>query len=133
MSLGVEHYDDKILEVAGRAHRQEEIYAAFEAARKADFPQINIDLIAGMLGETEENWRESVEKTVALQPDSVTIYQMELPFNTTISGDLLHKTGQFKDPVASWPTKRRWTQQAFEALVQPTTHVQMVVRVKRKE
>ena len=42
-----------------------------------------------MLGETEENWHECVQKTIALAPDSVTIYQMELPFNTTISRDLL--------------------------------------------
>ena len=63
-----------------------------------------------MLGETEENWRDCVEKTLALQPDSVTIYQMELPFNTTISGDLLKGTGQFTQPVADWSTKRRWVQ-----------------------
>jgi oxygen-independent coproporphyrinogen-3 oxidase len=43
-----------------------------------------------------------------LQPDSVTIYQMELPFNTTISRDLLKGTGQFAQTVATWPTKRRW-------------------------
>ena len=33
-----------------------------------DFPQINIDLIAGMLGETDENWRACVEKTLELEP-----------------------------------------------------------------
>jgi oxygen-independent coproporphyrinogen-3 oxidase len=76
-----------------------------------------------MLGETEENWLSCVEKTVALQPDSVTIYQMELPYNTTISGDLLKKTGQFKEPVAGWSTKRRWAQQAFEALEAAGYHV----------
>ena len=123
LSLGVENFSDRILELNGRAHRSPEIFTAYNQARALGFPQINIDLIAGMLGETEENWRESVEKTVALQPDSVTIYQMELPFNTTISGDLLHKTGQFKDPVASWPTKRRWTQQAFEALEAAGYHI----------
>ena len=116
LSLGVENFDDRVLELNGRAHRSPEILRAYEQARALDFPQINIDLIAGMLGETDENWRTSVEKTVALQPDSVTIYQMELPFNTTISGDLLNKTGQFKDSVADWSTKRRWAQQAFEAL-----------------
>jgi oxygen-independent coproporphyrinogen-3 oxidase len=123
LSLGVENFSDEILELNGRAHRSPEIFTAYEQARALGFPQINIDLIAGMLGETEENWLSCVEKTVALQPDSVTIYQMELPYNTTISGDLLKKTGQFKEPVAGWPTKRRWAQQAFEALEAAGYHV----------
>ena len=76
-----------------------------------------------MLGETEENWRDCVEKTLALQPDSVTIYQMELPFNTTISRDLLKGTGQFAQTVATWPTKRRWVQEAFAALEAEGYHV----------
>jgi oxygen-independent coproporphyrinogen-3 oxidase len=123
LSLGVENFSDEILELNGRAHRSPEIFTAYEHARALGFPQINVDLIAGMLGETEENWLSCVEKTVALQPDSVTIYQMELPYNTTISADLLNKTGQFKEPVASWATKRRWAQQAFEALEAAGYHV----------
>ena len=35
---------------------------------------------------------------------------MELPFNTTISSDLLKGTGRFTEPVADWATKRRWVQ-----------------------
>jgi oxygen-independent coproporphyrinogen-3 oxidase len=116
LSLGVENYDDRILELNGRAHRSPEIGEAYRAARALGFPQINIDLIAGMLGETEENWRRCVEKTIALEPDSVTIYQMELPFNTTISKDLLKGTRLFSEPVVSWSTKRRWVREAFEAL-----------------
>src|SRR6186997_2359466 len=82
LSLGVENFDDKILEVNGRAHRSGEIDRAYDQARALDFPQINIDLIAGMLGETDANWQRCIERTLALDPDSVTIYQMELPFNT---------------------------------------------------
>jgi oxygen-independent coproporphyrinogen-3 oxidase len=100
----------------GRAHRSPEVFRAYDAARALGFPQINIDLIAGMLGETEDNWRACVERTIELDPDSVTIYQMELPFNTVISRDLLKKTGRFTEPVANWSTKRRWVGQAFETL-----------------
>ena len=116
LSLGVENFDDKILEVNGRAHRSAEIFRAYAYARSIEFPQINIDLIAGMLGETDENWRRCVAKTVELEPDSITIYQMELPFNTTISADVLHGNGQFADTVATWATKRRWVEEAFEQL-----------------
>jgi oxygen-independent coproporphyrinogen-3 oxidase len=41
-----------------------------------------------MVGETWDKWRESVRKTLELSPDSVTIYQMELPFNTVFSKEL---------------------------------------------
>jgi oxygen-independent coproporphyrinogen-3 oxidase len=115
LSLGVENFDDHILEANGRAHRSPEIFRAYDYARSLDFPQINIDLIAGMLGETEENWRSCVEATLKLAPDSITVYQMELPYNTTISSDVLKKTGRFTEPLANWSTKRRWVREAFEA------------------
>ncbi len=123
LSLGVENFDDRILEINGRAHRSPEIGQAYRAARALAFPQINIDIIAGMLGETEENWRTCVQKTLELEPDSVTVYQMELPYNTTISKDLLKGTRLFADPVVNWPTKRRWVQEAFEALERAGYHV----------
>jgi oxygen-independent coproporphyrinogen-3 oxidase len=123
LSLGVENFDDRILELNGRAHRSAEIERSYRFARSLDFPQINIDLIAGMLGETEDNWRVCVQRTIELDPDSVTIYQMELPFNTTISKDLLQGSGQFADPVANWSTKRRWVAEAFETLERAGYHV----------
>jgi coproporphyrinogen III oxidase-like Fe-S oxidoreductase len=123
LSLGVENFSDALLERNGRAHRSAEIFEAWQAARALGFPQINLDLIAGMLGETDANWRDCIEQTLALQPDSVTIYQMELPFNTTISRDLLKGTGQFEDTVASWATKRRWVAEAFAALEGAGYHV----------
>jgi oxygen-independent coproporphyrinogen-3 oxidase len=122
LSLGIENFDDRILEINGRAHRSPEVYRSYDFARGLGFPQINIDLIAGMLGETDENWRRCVEQTIVLQPESVTIYQMELPFNTTISGNLIKNTGRF-DPVAAWSTKRRWVREAFEMLEAAGYHV----------
>ena len=116
LSLGVENFDDRVLELNGRAHRSPEIGRAYKDARELRFPQINIDLIAGMLGESDANWRQCIARTLALEPDSVTIYQMELPYNTTISNDLLTGRKQFAEPIANWSTKRRWVEEAFEAL-----------------
>jgi oxygen-independent coproporphyrinogen-3 oxidase len=112
LSLGVEHFDDEILAANGRAHLSAEIYDVYDLARQVDFPQINIDLIAGMVGETEEKWRDAVSRALALQPDSVTIYQMELPYNTVISQEIL-KEG-VASPIAGWPTKQRWLDYAFD-------------------
>jgi len=115
LSLGVENFDPEILDLNNRAHRGEEIYRAYNMARAEGFPQVNIDLIAGMVGETDSNWADCIEKTIELQPDSVTIYQMEVPYNTTIY-KRMKSDGKEAAPVADWETKRRWTDQAFSAL-----------------
>jgi oxygen-independent coproporphyrinogen-3 oxidase len=118
LSLGVENFDPHILEFNGRAHLGEEIYRAYGWAKEIGFDQINIDLIAGMVGETWDNWRGCVAKTIALAPDSVTIYQMELPYNTVFSKEL-RVVGQDEPPtlvIADWPTKRAWLDYAFTEL-----------------
>ena len=112
ISLGVENFDDQILESNGRAHLSAEIMRAWDWIKAAEFPSTNVDLIAGMVGETDESWAATVEKTLALEPDSVTIYQMELPFNTVFVKDA---KGEGRDvPVADWATKRRWVGEAFD-------------------
>jgi oxygen-independent coproporphyrinogen-3 oxidase len=123
LSLGVENFDDRILELNGRAHRSPEIHRVFEQSRALGFPQINIDLIAGMIGESNDNWRACIDKTLALSPDSVTIYQMELPYNTTISGNLLKGAGELGGPIADWAQKRRWVAEAFGALERAGYHI----------
>jgi oxygen-independent coproporphyrinogen III oxidase len=125
LSLGIENFDDEILEINGRAHLSEEIHRAYSWAQELRFDQINIDLIAGMVGETWDKWRETVQKTIELSPDSVTIYQMELPFNTVFSNEL-RVLGQDEPPpvaLADWPTKRAWVNHAFAELIRAGYHV----------
>ena len=116
LSIGVENFNDAILEENGRAHRAAEIFRAYRWAKELAFPQINIDLIAGMVGETWDNWRDCVQQALALQPDSITIYQMELPYNTEYS-----KAARSGQPLpfnlADWPTKRAWVDYAFNELI----------------
>ena len=115
LSLGVENFDDEVLKSNGRAHLSKQIFAAYEHARNAGFPQINIDLIAGMINETPENWQQNIDTTLRLQPDSVTIYQMEVPYNTTIYKQM-QETGKIIAPVANWRTKREWVDSAYRQL-----------------
>jgi oxygen-independent coproporphyrinogen III oxidase len=123
LSLGVENFDDEVLEKNGRAHRSPEILRAWSKVRALGFPQVNIDLIAGMVGETDENWTSCIRQTLDLAPDSVTIYQMELPHNTTISRDVINGTGQFSDGLATWTKKRAWVAEAFAALESAGYHL----------
>jgi oxygen-independent coproporphyrinogen-3 oxidase len=114
LSLGVEHFDDAILADNGRAHESPEIYKAWPWIQSAGFYNTNIDLIAGMVGETWDKWRDAVRRAIELDADSVTIYQMELPFNTVYSKDILG--GVIETPVADWPMKRAWVDYAFDEL-----------------
>jgi oxygen-independent coproporphyrinogen III oxidase len=115
LSLGIENFNDHILQINGRAHLSKEVMRAYDYAREIGFPQINIDLIAGMLEETEENWVENVRRTIELAPESVTIYEMEIPFNTTIYKQMKAE-GKLVAPVADWETKRRWVNYGFTEL-----------------
>ena len=121
ISLGVENFDDKILEENGRAHLSPEVMRAYEWIRQVGFPQVNIDLIAGMVGETDDNWARCIDRALEMQPDNITIYQMELPFNTVYSKEMREQGAQ--SPVADWPTKRRWVSEAMDRLVAAGYHI----------
>ncbi|MEM6656235.1 MAG: radical SAM protein, partial [Planctomycetota bacterium] len=112
LSLGVEHFTDAILRDNGRAHQSREVFRAWPWIEAAGFKSVNIDLISGMVGETWDTWRDAVAKALDFAPDSVTIYQMELPFNAVYSQDILG--GKIETPVADWPQKRDWVDYAFD-------------------
>ncbi len=114
LSLGVENFGDAVLSENGRAHLSGEVYKSWKWIQDAQFANVNIDLISGMVGETWDNWRDSIRRTIELSPDSVTIYQMELPFNTVYSQDILGH--RIETPVADWPTKRAWLDYALDEL-----------------
>jgi oxygen-independent coproporphyrinogen-3 oxidase len=120
LSLGVENFKPEILQYNGRAHLEDEVYRAYGWAREVGFDQINVDLIAGMVGEDWDNWKACVAKTIALAPECVTVYQMELPYNTVFSKEL-QMVGDEKPAlplsIADWPTKRAWVRYAFDEFV----------------
>jgi len=115
LSLGVENFDDAILEENGRAHISTEVYRVRPWIKEQHFGQLNIDLISGMVGETWDNWKANIQKAIDYDPDSVTIYQMELPFNTVYSKGLLSGEDGVPD-FANWDTKRAWHSYAIDTL-----------------
>jgi len=114
VSLGVENFNDTILDANGRAHLSPEVFKAYDWIQANDFPQVNVDLIAGMIGEDDENWMRCVEKVAEMAPQNITIYQMELPHNTIISKEM--KELGISSPIADWATKRRWVSEAMDYL-----------------
>jgi oxygen-independent coproporphyrinogen-3 oxidase len=112
-SIGVQTFSDAILRSVGRAAGVADCLHTFDLARRTGFDQVNIDLMAGLPGETEHSWHETVERTAALGPDCVTIYQFELTHNSLLNKAM--RAGRHVD-LPSWPEKRRWVRHAFEYL-----------------
>jgi oxygen-independent coproporphyrinogen-3 oxidase len=74
-----------------------------------------------MVGENDDNWTRCIEKAAELKADNITIYQMELPFNTVYSKDM-RETGATSQ-VAGWDQKRRWVSQAMDRLLEAGYHI----------
>ena len=121
LSLGVENYSDVVLKENGRAHLSKEVYRCWDWIQAAEFENVNIDLISGMVGETWDNWKDNIQKAIEMSPESVTIYQMELPFNTVYSKDILGN--KIETPVADWQAKRDWLNYAFDEFLSAGYHI----------
>jgi oxygen-independent coproporphyrinogen-3 oxidase len=76
---------------------------------------VNLDLMVGLVGETRESLQRSLERVIELEPDSVTVYQMEIPLNTPLYRDL-QSGDEDQDELADWSEKRARLALAFEAL-----------------
>src|SRR5438552_15158006 len=74
ISLGVQSWDDDLLKLLGREHNARQAEQAFHILRNAGFSNINIDLMFGLPGQTIEQWRLTLEKTTAFQPDHISAY-----------------------------------------------------------
>ena len=120
LSLGIENFDDHILQINGRAHGSKEIVRAYDFARSIGFPQVNIDLIAGMLGETEEQLarvRPQDHRDESGQrhhlPDGNSVQYHHLQGN--------EGAGPVGGSGGGLETKRAWVDYAFRELERPAT------------
>jgi oxygen-independent coproporphyrinogen III oxidase len=78
ISLGVQSFDDRELQAAGRMHRRADIFAATRILRDAGFRNLSMDLIAGLAHQTRESWEESVARMLDVRPEHVSIYLLEI-------------------------------------------------------
>ncbi len=113
ISLGAQQMNDEVLRANGRVHLTADVEAAYRDIREVGFAVVNVDLIVGLVGETDETFDSSLERIVELEPDSVTIYQLEIPLNTPLWSSLQH--GEVPT-IASWATKRDRLRRAFDRL-----------------
>jgi len=74
ISLGVQSWDDQLLKVLGREHNARQAAESFRILRDAGFTNINLDLMFGLPGQTADQWRETLEKTIVLEPAHISTY-----------------------------------------------------------
>lgn len=82
LSLGVQAFSDRLLAGLGRSHTKAEAYAAIKAARKAGFANINLDLMYGLPGQSQADWRESLEQAIAQGPEHLACYELTIEEGT---------------------------------------------------
>lgn len=114
VNLGAQQFNDSVLKQNGRAHLTDDIEQAYAQIRRAGFDVVNIDLMVGLVGETDESFMESLERTIGLRPESVTIYQMEIPFNTPLFRSI--QKGELARLPAGWSAKRGRLARGFSRL-----------------
>lgn len=81
ISLGIQSFKEEVVFQTGRRDTEEQAMAAIELA-KSTGADVNIDLISGLAGETEETWAYSVKRALEADVDNITIYKLELYANT---------------------------------------------------
>ena len=78
MSINPQTMSDSVLRAIGRQHTAAQTVAAFRLAQEAGFDDINMDLIAGLPGDTPESFAASVDQVLALGPSNVTVHTLAL-------------------------------------------------------
>src|SRR5438477_4465680 len=74
ISLGVQSWDNNLLNLLGREHDAEHAEASLCIFRDAGFSNISIDLMFALPGQTERQWRDSLQKTIALEPEHISTH-----------------------------------------------------------
>ncbi len=89
ISFGVQSFCDEELKAAGRMHRRADVFRAVPLLRDAGISNISFDLIAGLPGQTRESWQESLDQLIALRPEHVSIYLLEVDEGSRLGLEIL--------------------------------------------
>lgn len=76
ISMGCQSVHDAELKRLGRIHTFAQFQESFALARKAGFNNINVDLMSGLPGQSEESWEESLRTIAALSPEHISAYSL---------------------------------------------------------
>jgi putative oxygen-independent coproporphyrinogen III oxidase len=89
ISFGTQSFVDEELKASGRLHRRADIYRSVKVLRDVGIRNISFDLIAGLPKQTRESWRQSLDELLALSPEHVSIYMMEIDEDSRLGLEVL--------------------------------------------
>ena len=95
ISFGTQSFIDEELKTAGRMHRREDIYRAVPILRAAGIHNISFDLIAGLPRQTHASWRQSLSEAIALNPEHISIYMMEIDEGSRLGLEVLQSGSRY--------------------------------------
>ena len=93
VSMGVQSFDDGLLERLGRIHTREQVFKSFDILRQGGFENINIDLMFAIPGQTMEIWRATLAEAVALGTEHLSSYEVIYEDDTPLFAQL--QAGEF--------------------------------------
>ena len=85
ISVNPQSMDDRVLSAIGRRHSGDDIREAMEQVRRAGFPHVNMDLIAGLPEDTPESFRRTLDEVIAFSTDNITIHTLSLKKGSRIT------------------------------------------------
>lgn len=84
-SFGVQTFNDRDLKLLARGHDANDARETFRLLREAGFDNISFDLIAGLPGQTIEDWDRNLEEAVSMQPEHLSLYLLEIHQGTPLA------------------------------------------------
>lgn len=100
VSLGAQSLVQAEIARTGRRHTPEVVAGEVRLLREAGIREINIDLIAGLPGQTAEGWRESLERLARLDPPHVSVYMLEVDEDSRLGAELLRGGSRYGAALA---------------------------------
>jgi oxygen-independent coproporphyrinogen III oxidase len=96
LSMGMQTASAGELALFARDHTLEDVFYSMEAARRAGFKNISLDLIYGVPNQTLENWRNSIEQALSMRPNHLSAYALGLEAGTELTRQVRH--GELPEP-----------------------------------
>ncbi len=78
VSLGVQAFSEQLLQIAGRSHSVDDIFAAIDLIHQVEIPEFSLDLISGLPHQSLDQWQNSLNKAVAVSPTHISIYDLTI-------------------------------------------------------
>jgi oxygen-independent coproporphyrinogen-3 oxidase len=94
--MGVQSFDDELLGLLGRRHTAEEAKQAFKTLRDAGFVNQSIDLIYGLPYQSAEQWSDTLDESIALEPEHISLYSLQIEQGTPLAVDV--EAGKYPIP-----------------------------------